>query len=105
MSYTFIITVGKQNIQERFILIIYYNAQLYDQVHNVNLNGILVELMSMVKYILNYVSNGNTEIHLELVSIVKSQFLAPYHYLVGCSVLSQTLAQIPPIMALLEYLR
>ena len=59
----------------------------------------------MVKYILNYVSNGNTEIHLELVSIVKSQFLAPYHYLVGCSVLSQTLAQIPPIMALLEYLR
>ena len=105
MSYTFIITVGKQNIQERFIVIIYYNAQLYDQVHNVDLNDVLVVLMSMVKYILNYVSNGNTEIHLELVSIVKSQFLAPYHYLVGCSVLSQTLAQIPPIMALLEYLR
>ena len=63
------------------------------------------ERRKMVKYIFNYISNGNTEIHLELVSIVKSQFLAPYHYLVGCSVLSQTLAQIPPIMALLEYLR
>ena len=86
-------------------MIIYYNAQSYDQVHNVNLNDILVVLMSMVKYILNYASNSYTEIHLELVSIVKSQFLAPYHYLVGCSVLSQTLAQIPPIMALLEYLR
>ena len=80
---------------------------MYDQVHNVNLDDILVirYAMSMVKYTLNYVSNNNTEIHLELVSIVKSQFLAPYHYLVGCSVLSQTLAQIPPIMALLEYLR
>ena len=104
MSYTFIITVGKQTIQERFIRIIYYNAQLYDQVHNVNLNDILV-VRQMVKYTLSYVSNNNTKIHLELVSIVKSQFLAPYHYLVGCSVLSQTLAQIPPIMALLEYLR
>ena len=104
MSYTFIITVGKQNIHGRFIVIMYYNAQFYDvNSHNVNLNDIL--LVPMMKYLLNNFSNSTMAVHLELVSIVKSQFLAPYHYLVGCSVLSQTLAQIPPIMALLEYLR